>query len=329
MRYWWVNQGQTYREERNGGYLWSPKRKHGKDGEPTVRNPFYEYMREVAPGDIVFSYRNSHIVSCGLITSYGYDSPKPSEFGKSGESWAQSGWRVNVTYFDVTPFRPKDHITLIAPFLNEKHPPLKADGGGKEFYLTTISTEFAAFIIRALGAPAYECQEKAGYLAHSSSMNNFIEDVSGQEGEDIINEVSNDMRIPETTRIAIVKARIGQGLFREEVFKVERHCRLTGVEDLNFLVASHIKPWKYSNNSERLSGFNGLMLSPTPDFLFDKGFISFSDDGRLIYATRVNRTALMRMNIPAEGFNTGRFSYEQIKFLHYHRDFVFKKAISA
>lgn len=50
MRYWWVNQKKTYRHEVPGGYLWSPKR---KSNEHT--NPFYEYMREVAPGDLVFS----------------------------------------------------------------------------------------------------------------------------------------------------------------------------------------------------------------------------------------------------------------------------------
>jgi len=51
MNYWWVNQNQTFKQERAGGYLWSPKRK--ADGN---RNPFYEFMREVAPGDIVFSF---------------------------------------------------------------------------------------------------------------------------------------------------------------------------------------------------------------------------------------------------------------------------------
>ena len=51
MRYWWVNQNQTFRQELDGGYLWSPKR--NKNGH---RNPFYEFMREVAPGDIVFSF---------------------------------------------------------------------------------------------------------------------------------------------------------------------------------------------------------------------------------------------------------------------------------
>jgi hypothetical protein len=45
MRYWWVNQNQTYRHEVPGGYLWSPKAK--TNGQI---NPFYEFMREVSPG---------------------------------------------------------------------------------------------------------------------------------------------------------------------------------------------------------------------------------------------------------------------------------------
>ena len=71
------------------------------------------------------------------------------------------------------------------------------------------------------------------------------------------------------------------------------------------------------------------MLTPTPDHLFDKGFISFADDGRLLYATRVNRAALAKMKIPEEGFSAGRFSADQVDFLKYHRDYVFKKAIKA
>jgi len=56
MRYWWVNQNQTYRHEVAGGYLWSPKRKaNGGD------NPFYESMREVASGDIVLSFADARI----------------------------------------------------------------------------------------------------------------------------------------------------------------------------------------------------------------------------------------------------------------------------
>jgi hypothetical protein len=61
VRYWWVNQNQTYRQEIEGGYLWSPKR--NANG---ARNPFYEFMREVAPGDLVFSFVDTRIAAVRL-----------------------------------------------------------------------------------------------------------------------------------------------------------------------------------------------------------------------------------------------------------------------
>jgi putative restriction endonuclease len=61
MRYWWVNQNQTYRHEVQGGYLWSPKR--NANG---ARNPFYESMREVAPGDLIFSFMDTRILAIGI-----------------------------------------------------------------------------------------------------------------------------------------------------------------------------------------------------------------------------------------------------------------------
>jgi hypothetical protein len=68
MCYWWVNQNQTYKHELGGGYLWSPKR--NANG---VRNPFYESMREVAPGDLIFSYADTRIVAIGIAESYCYE----------------------------------------------------------------------------------------------------------------------------------------------------------------------------------------------------------------------------------------------------------------
>lgn len=62
MRCWWVNQNQAFRREIEGGYLWSPKR--NKNGH---RNPFYAFMREVAPGDIVFSFCDARIGALGIV----------------------------------------------------------------------------------------------------------------------------------------------------------------------------------------------------------------------------------------------------------------------
>ena len=69
MRHWWVNQNQTFRQEIEGGYLWSPKR--NKNGH---RNPFYEFMREVSPGDIVFSFCDTRIAALGIVSGYGRES---------------------------------------------------------------------------------------------------------------------------------------------------------------------------------------------------------------------------------------------------------------
>jgi putative restriction endonuclease len=61
LRYWWVNQNQTYRLEVGGGYLWSPKRKSND-----IANPFYDFMREVSPGDAVFSFSDTLIRAIGM-----------------------------------------------------------------------------------------------------------------------------------------------------------------------------------------------------------------------------------------------------------------------
>ncbi len=82
---------------------------------------------------------------------------------------------------------------------------------------------------------------------------------------------------------------MGQGKFRANVQSVERACRVTKVERPEHLVASHTKPWRDSTNEERLDGENGLLLTPTIDHLFDKGFISFEDKGDLIVSPVADR----------------------------------------
>jgi len=104
---------------------------------------------------------------------------------------------------------------------------------------------------------------------------------------------------------------------------VERACRLTKVERLEHLVASHTKPWRDSTNEERLDGENGLLLTPTIDHLFDKGFISFENKGDLIVSPVADRASLLRMGIKSDGKeNVGEFSEGQRAFLEYHRENV-------
>jgi hypothetical protein len=92
VRYWWVNQNQTYRHEISGGYLWSPKRNANK-----ARNPFYESMREVSPGDIIFSFRDTRIAARGIARSYCYE-PEADGVRHGRQLLGAIGWKFDVSF---------------------------------------------------------------------------------------------------------------------------------------------------------------------------------------------------------------------------------------
>jgi predicted restriction endonuclease len=96
---------------------------------------------------------------------------------------------------------------------------------------------------------------------------------------------------------------------------------------MEHLIASHIQPWRDSDNVQRLDGENGLLLTPTVDHLFDKGFISFEDSGLLIVSPVADRKSLERMGINPKGRMTvGAFSNGQRRYLEFHRENVLRMA---
>ena len=92
VRCWWVNQNQTYRAEVRGSFMWSPKQ--NANG---VSNQFYENMREVSPGNVVFSFFDTRIKAIGVVTGAAQAGPKP-DFGSASANWSQEGWFVPVDY---------------------------------------------------------------------------------------------------------------------------------------------------------------------------------------------------------------------------------------
>ncbi|MHB1952093.1 MAG: HNH endonuclease, partial [Acidiferrobacteraceae bacterium] len=114
---------------------------------------------------------------------------------------------------------------------------------------------------------------------------------------------------------------------RDNVRSIERACRVTRVERMEHLIASHIQPWRDSSNEQRLDGENGFLLTPTVDHLFDKGFISFEDSGQLIVSPVADQKSLARMGIDTGGrVNVGAFSEGQRRYLDFHRDNVLRMA---
>jgi len=318
MRYWWVNQNQTYKQERAGGYLWSPKR--NRNG---ARNQSYENMREVAPGDLVFSFRNTRIVAIGVAASNCYEAPKPREFDSRRQNWDQIGWKVDVAYIDMaSPVRPKDHIEQIRPLLPEKYSPLQQSGDGlQSVYLAKITPGFAKLLQDLLASAGSDLK-----LPAVKPNDTRRDAMLGEVEKQIESEIQGAADIESTVRQQLVMARRGQGKFRENVANFEDQCRVTGISDERFLIASHIKPWRSSTNQERLDGENGLLLSPNVDHLFDRGFISFQDMGILLVSPAVDLETVHRLGIPTGKHNSGPFTRNQKQYLAYHRREVFLEA---
>lgn len=76
----------------------------------------------------------------------------------------------------------------------------------------------------------------------------------------------------------------------------EKKCRLCGVSDERFLVASHIKPWGQSNHQERLDSNNGLLLCLNHEALFDKGYISFDENGIILISNSLDEETKVFLN---------------------------------
>lgn len=132
-------------------------------------------------------------------------------------------------------------------------------------------------------------------------------------------QIEKSDSLQETEKKSLVLSRIGQGRFRNDLINYWGCCAISGFSSTWMLVASHIKPWRDSNNKERLDVYNGLLLLPNFDKLFDKGYISFDSRGRVIFSNLLSkedrRTLLLQ-----DGMQLLRLEERHIPYLKYHND---------
>jgi hypothetical protein len=121
------------------------------------------------------------------------------------------------------------------------------------------------------------------------------------------------------------KARVGQSKYRERLLEQCPRCPITLISDERILRASHIKPWAKSNDFEKTDPYNGFMLTPTFDILFDQGFMSFTDDKKTILSPFLSNMTYSKLNIsdnktfphlPVEG---------REEYLSFHRSNILKR----
>lgn len=309
-KYWWVNQNRSHKQEISGGYMWSPKLK--RDGK---QSPFYNFMCDVRPGDILYSYYGKKIRSIGIIQSQSYSYEKPSEIQSD---WNRDGWKVNVEYSSLeNPIDIKDHIEHLRNFLPEKYHPFREDGRGLERYLTIVPFELSNEINKII------LSEFEIILKRSNRIGIIKETEKELIENEEIKKIQINNNINKTEKESLIKSRVGQGKFRKDVISLHKECFFTKIKNPKLLRSSHLKPWSKCNNNERLNPYNGLPLTPSYDLLLDQGYISFDKDGKLLISDLLSdhekETLLLNQVNKTLTINS-----HNLEFINYHREKIFK-----
>lgn len=177
---------------------------------------------------------------------------------------------------------------------------------------------------------SYKGQENLFYSVYGIGEGYWgLIDFSGEDARNVIENricerIKKDSKLISTEKEMLIKARNGQGVFRDRIIEKYHKCIITGISDSRLLIASHIHPWRSANNDERLSAENGLLFSPLYDKLFDIGLISFSKDMKIIISNKMNKEDVLKI-----GFDTDRIylkspSRELRENMEYHRNKIFQ-----
>lgn len=149
---------------------------------------------------------------------------------------------------------------------------------------------------------------------------NAVSPEAVNERNDLEKEIKKRNLIGEEKK-AFVKVRINQGEYRKQLIKIYKHCCLCKISDTRLLIASHIKPWADSNEKEKVDPYNGLLLCPNHDKLFDQGLITVNPDKTITISSTLTKTDRVLMNI-SEDMKV-ECDDGCLKYFDYHRENIF------
>jgi len=160
-----------------------------------------------------------------------------------------------------------------------------------------------------------------GLLRRAARLAQALPDNAAREYQETLKTLK-----PDATEVErLVMQRVGQDLFRAALLDYWRGaCAVTGLAIPELLRASHAKPWaKCERDEERLDVFNGLLLAPHLDALFDGGWIAFDEAGNLVPSGQLNSDARRLLRLDAGDLRMRWVEPEHQPYLAYHRENVF------
>lgn len=143
-----------------------------------------------------------------------------------------------------------------------------------------------------------------------------------EEAQKIEEEISS-LNVEGASKKAIINVRVNQGTFRDKLLKRYNRCCLCGIENQTLLIASHIKPWSESEPKEKLDVDNVFLMCPNHDRIFDKGYITFDGDGKIIISERLTENDMLFLNVNSKIHI--ELTERNKKYLKFHRENIFNR----
>lgn len=147
---------------------------------------------------------------------------------------------------------------------------------------------------------------------------------NSEHSAELAQVLPEDIALTDTEREALIKARVGQSGYRDELLGYWGGCAVTDCCMPVLLRASHIKPWRVASGAERLDPFNGLLLTPNLDLAFDQGLISFDDLGQILLGEDLDPDSARALNITPD-LRLRQINARHREYLAWHRDNLFRK----
>ncbi|HID0816085.1 HNH endonuclease [Clostridium botulinum] len=150
-----------------------------------------------------------------------------------------------------------------------------------------------------------------------------IESINNEDLSSVIEDMNFKKEIEATSKKVVTEQRIGQGVFKDKLKEIYKKCLLCDINNMRLLRASHIKDWASANDFERIDFYNGFLLCPNHDSVFNDGFITFSDKGELMISDELDEKTVKELDLKKE-ISVKIFEGNK-KYLKYHREVIFKK----
>lgn len=130
-----------------------------------------------------------------------------------------------------------------------------------------------------------------------------------------------------TEAIRLAVQRVGQDIFRASLLEYwGGRCAVSGLDVPELLRASHIKPWAdCASDAERLDVFNGLLLAPHLDALFDGGWVTFLNSGQMRISEELDGPSRARLGIVGAEVIPG-LAVQHRAYLAWHREHCFRQS---